>query len=243
MAISDHLLCYAGGVSLKYPGITFSGKHEKYFELYGDQVYFELMITGSGTLTIPSGSIVCDIWGIGGGGGTNGYAGGGSGYTAMLEGAALSGNITVTIGDGNTNMADGDATTVSGTAFVAAGGKASVSVRGGDGGSGGGGANGYGGANGGNGTGTDAGMGDGKAMAKFYDPAKANYADTIAKNGSGGSGYGGLIAYTASGSIISGSAGYGAGASRGIEYTSGGYPATHFLAGLPGICFIRIKMG
>ncbi len=97
----------AGGGKPDFPAISYNGQHTKYFTSeYGDgNLYAEIMMTSSGTLTVAAGkSYVCDVWGIGGGGGGGGYkqygGGGGSGYTNISLGMTISGNTNVTIGAG-----------------------------------------------------------------------------------------------------------------------------------------------
>ena len=161
------------------PQIWFSAKWSGwYVEIYDGVPYWEALFSESGTLTVAHG-YTCDAWGIGGGGagGNNGdtypdSTGGGSGYTAMIENAAIpTGNTKITIGKG------GDAITSGGNTF----GAPDVGADGGEtkfltltalGGGGGGDEPGAGGSNGGKSDRVTAGEngtpGDGKIMSKFW---------------------------------------------------------------------------
>lgn len=91
----------AAGLDFMNPPKTdFNGKWQKWFiEFYNGEPYWEAWFFTSGVL-IVNGTYTADAWGIGGGGFEyNGY-GGGSGYTNMIEGVELSGNVAVTIGAG-----------------------------------------------------------------------------------------------------------------------------------------------
>lgn len=252
--MQDRLIGSGGGGGLAPLDLSYSGSHELYFDLYGGKPYMELMLTGSGTLLLPAGvSHRADIWGLGGGGGSDGSCGGGSGYTAMIQNALLTGTVEVVIGAGGTvasgGGSQGGATTVTGTncAFSAAGGYPGKTKCGGNGGSGGGAMAKSGGVNGASGTANSSytgGTGDGKLMARFYDPAKNhNYAKGASGTlFTGGSGYGdlGILVYKTLATTLLSGGGYGAGASQAVPISSNA--ATVCLAPTSGICFIRFPI-
>lgn len=249
MAIADNLALHGGVGEPKQLSFAYSGSYEQYFETYNGKLYMELMLLSSGILLIPSGqTYTCDIWGLGGGGGTDGTAGGGSGHSAMLSGVTLSGNVDVVIGAGS-ETGVGGATTISAANFSAAGGSPALGGNGGAGGSGGGAAGMAGGVNGADGGGDQGGSGDGNIMSRFYDADKNhNYATTTqAANQSGsllatgGGGYGCLpilVRNAQNGQKLAGG-GYGSGASQAL--TAGSLSSVS-LCGQPGICFLRFEL-
>ena len=115
MAIGRTNAQAGGSTPLAFPDITYSGKYEKYFEVYGTTTYAEYMFLTSGTITVAAPTVV-DFWLIGGGAWVGNRDGGGSGYTAQslnytinsthavtvggVEAASVAGGVTASPGDG-----------------------------------------------------------------------------------------------------------------------------------------------